>query len=321
VKVRQAGLAGALGAIFRPRYREVRAVEDVSFRIEPGEIVGFLGPNGAGKTTTIKILTGLLYPTSGRAEVAGFDPWRGGAPFKRRIALVLGNKQQLIWDLPPEETLLLNRAIYGLSDAEYRRAREELVDSLAIGGILDKPVRQLSQGERMRCELAAALLHRPELLFLDEPTTGLDPTSRQQMWDVIRELVADGTTVLLTTQYLEEADRLADSITVLSAGQVIAAGTSEELKSRVGQRTITATFRRPSEAQRAAEQLRKAGMEVTRDEQQAAVTIPVARARELADVVRVLDAADVEADDLTLREPTLDDVYLALTHRTPASTN
>src|SRR5690606_890704 len=164
-------------------------------------------------------------------------------------------------------------------------------------------------------------LHDALPIFLDEPTTGLDPVSRMDMWQIVESMVAQGTTVLLTTQYLEEADRLADSITVLSAGQVIAAGTSEELKSRVGQRTITATFRRPSEAQRAAEQLRKAGMEVTRDEQQAAVTIPVARARELADVVRVLDAADVEADDLTLREPTLDDVYLALTHRTPASTN
>jgi len=234
VKVRQAGLAGALGAIFRPRYREVRAVEDVSFRIEPGEIVGFLGPNGAGKTTTIKILTGLLYPTSGRAEVAGFDPWRGGAPFKRRIALVLGNKQQLIWDLPPEETLLLNRAIYGLSDAEYRRAREELVDSLDIGGILDKPVRQLSQGERMRCELAAALLHRPELLFLDEPTLGLDLGAQEAIRAFVREYNRrHGATVLLTSHYMADVTALAPRVLIINRGRLLYDGGLAELADRI----------------------------------------------------------------------------------------
>src|SRR6266702_965610 len=177
VKVRDPGLRGALRALLRPRYRDVHAVRDVTFRIDPGEIVAFLGPNGAGKTTTLKMLAGLLYPTSGRVEAAGFVPWTGGPPFKRRIALVLGNRQQLVWDLPPEETFLLNRAIYDIPAGDYRKRLAELVTLLELGDVLQKPVRQLSLGERMKCELVASLLHRPPLLFLDEPTLGLDVTA------------------------------------------------------------------------------------------------------------------------------------------------
>src|ERR1051325_4390936 len=158
VKVRDPGLRGALAALVRPRHRDVHAVQDGSFRIESGEIVAFLGPNGAGKTTTLKMLTVLLYPTSGQVDVAGFVPWTGGRDFKRRIALVLGNRQQLVWDLPPEETFLLNRAIYDIPEAAYRERLAELVDLLELHDVLEKPVRQLSLGERMKCELAAALL-------------------------------------------------------------------------------------------------------------------------------------------------------------------
>src|SRR2546422_1054675 len=156
VKVRDPGLRGALRALFRPHYRDVLAVRDVTFGIDPGEIVAFLGPNGAGKTTTLKMLAGLLYPTSGRVEVAGFIPWTGGPAFKRRIALVLGNRQQLVWDLPPEETFLLNRAIYDVGDRDYRERLAELVALLELGDVLQKPVRQLSLGERMKCELVAS---------------------------------------------------------------------------------------------------------------------------------------------------------------------
>src|SRR5439155_286842 len=143
VKVRDPGLRGALRALFRPRYRDVHAVRDVTFRIDPGEIVAFLGPNGAGKTTTLKMLAGLLYPTSGRVEAAGFNPWTGGPPFKRRIALVLGNRQQLVWDLPPEEAFLLKRAIYDVPERDYRERLAELVALLELAGVLQKPVRQL----------------------------------------------------------------------------------------------------------------------------------------------------------------------------------
>src|SRR3989454_4549107 len=152
VKVRDPGLKGALLALVRPRYRDVHAVREVSFAIDAGEIVAFLGPNGAGKTTTLKMLAGLLYPTSGRAAVAGFAPWGSGPAFKRRIALVLGNRQQLVWDLPPEETFQLNRAIYDIAEPDYRERLAELVALLELGDLLDKPVRQLSLGERMKCE-------------------------------------------------------------------------------------------------------------------------------------------------------------------------
>jgi len=233
VKVREPGLGGAVRAVFRPRYRDVRAVEAVSFRIEAGEVVGFLGPNGAGKTTTIKMLAGLLHPTAGRVEVAGFDPWTGGAAFKRRFALVLGNKQQLMWDLPPEETFLVNRAIYGIGWADYRRTLDELVELLRLGDVLGRPVRQLSQGERMKCELAAALLHRPEILFLDEPTLGLDVTAQE----TIRAFVRDyneryGATVLLTSHYMADVTALAERVLIIEHGTLLYDGALAALAER-----------------------------------------------------------------------------------------
>jgi ABC-2 type transport system ATP-binding protein len=234
VKVRDSGLGGAMRALIRPRYRDVRAVEDVSFEIAPGEIVAFLGPNGAGKTTTLKMLSGLLFPTSGRARVDGFDPWTGGAPFKSRIALVLGNKQQLIWDLPPEETFQLNRAIYGLSHVEYRVRLDELIALLELESLLDKPVRQLSLGERMKCELAAALLHRPRILFLDEPTLGLDLTAQ----DAIRKFLIEyrdrhGATVLLTSHYMADVTALAPRVLIINRGSLLYDGELRTLVARL----------------------------------------------------------------------------------------
>jgi len=234
VKVRDPGLRGAVRALFRPRYRDVHAVRDVTFRIEPGEIVAFLGPNGAGKTTTLKTLTGLLYPTSGRAEVAGFVPWTGGPPFKRHIALVLGNRQQLVWDLPPEETFLLNRAIYDIPEADYRERLAELVALLELGDVLTKPVRQLSLGERMKCELVASLLHRPPLLFLDEPTLGLDVTAQ----DAIRRFLIEyrerrGATVLLTSHYMQDVTALASRVLMINRGRLLYDGALEVLVARI----------------------------------------------------------------------------------------
>jgi len=234
VKVRDPGLRGAVRALFRPRYRDVHAVRDVTFRIEPGEIVAFLGPNGAGKTTTLKMLAGLLYPTSGRVEVAGFVPWTGGPPFKRHIALVLGNRQQLVWDLPPEETFLLNRAIYDIPEADYRDRLAELVALLELGEVLTKPVRQLSLGERMKCELVASLLHRPPLLFLDEPTLGLDVTAQ----DAIRRFLIEyrerhGATVLLTSHYMQDVTALASRVLMINRGRLLYDGALEVLVARI----------------------------------------------------------------------------------------
>ncbi|PYO40963.1 MAG: ABC transporter [Gemmatimonadetes bacterium] len=234
VKVRDPGLGGAVRALVRPRYRQVQAVRDVTFGIEPGEIVAFLGPNGAGKTTTLKMLAGLLYPTSGRVQVAGFDPWTGGPAFKRRIALVLGNRQQLVWDLPPEETFQLNRAIYDLAEADYRERLEELVALLGLAEVRDKPVRQLSLGERMKCELAASLLHRPPLLFLDEPTLGLDVTAQ----DAIRRFLIEyrdrhGATVLLTSHYMQDVTALASRVLMINRGRLLYDGALDVLVARI----------------------------------------------------------------------------------------
>ncbi|HUL02240.1 MAG TPA: ATP-binding cassette domain-containing protein [Gemmatimonadales bacterium] len=234
VKVREPGLAGAVSALVRPRYRDVHAVRDVSFAIAPGEIVAFLGPNGAGKTTTLKMLTGLLYPSGGRVEVTGFTPWTGGSPFKRRIALVLGNRQQLAWDLPAEETFQLNRAIYDIPDAAYRERLAELVALLGLAEVLDKPVRQLSLGERMKCELAAALLHRPAILFLDEPTLGLDVTAQ----DAIRRFLAEyrdrhGATILLTSHYMQDVTALALRVLIINRGRLLYDGLLGALVARI----------------------------------------------------------------------------------------
>ncbi len=234
VKVRDPGLPGAFKALFRPHYREVRALERASFRIEKGEIVGFLGPNGAGKTTTLKLLTGLLHPTSGSASVAGFDPWRSGTRFKARIALVLGNKQQLLWDLPPEETFSLNRAIYGIGEVEYRAARAELVELLELQDVLDKPVRQLSLGERMKCELAASLLHRPSLLFLDEPTLGLDLTAQETIRAFLRRYRdLNEATILLTSHYMADVTALAPRVLIINHGRLLYDGLLAALSAKL----------------------------------------------------------------------------------------
>ena len=234
VKVRDPGLSGAFAALFRPRYRTVAAVREVSFEIEPGEIVAFLGPNGAGKTTTIKMLSGLLYPSAGRVGVAGFDPWTGGASFKRRIALILGNRQQLAWDLPPEETFQLNRAIYDIAEPDYRARLGELVTLLDLQSVLDKPVRQLSLGERMKCELCAALLHRPPILFLDEPTLGLDVSAQ----DAIRRFLTEyrdrsGATILLTSHYMQDVTALARRVLIINRGRLLYDGGLDALVARI----------------------------------------------------------------------------------------
>jgi ABC-2 type transport system ATP-binding protein len=234
VKVRDPGLAGAVRALFRPRYREVQAVREVSFEIAPGEIVAFLGPNGAGKTTTLKMLAGLLYPTSGQVRVAGFEPWSGGAAFKRRIALVLGNRQQLVWDLPAEETFLLNRAIYDITERDFRERLAELVDLLGLAAVVDKPVRQLSLGERMKCELAAALLHRPPILFLDEPTLGLDVSAQ----DAIRRFLGayrdrHGAAILLTSHYMQDVTALASRVIMINRGRLLYDGALDALVARI----------------------------------------------------------------------------------------
>jgi ABC-2 type transport system ATP-binding protein len=221
VATRPPGVAAAVRAIFRRRHRLVRAVDEVSFDIAEGERVGFLGPNGAGKTTTIKVLAGLLYPTAGSVEVAGFTPARRQRDFLRTIMMVAGQKQQLLWDLPPSETFELNRAIYGVPRARFRQTLDELVALLELGELLEKPTRQLSLGERMRCELAAALLHEPRVLFLDEPTIGLDVTAQAALRAFVRRYnETRNATVLLTSHYMDDVAALCPRVLVIDQGKL-----------------------------------------------------------------------------------------------------
>jgi ABC-2 type transport system ATP-binding protein len=215
------GLRGSLESLFRRRTLERHAVERVTFSVEPGEIVGFLGPNGAGKTTTIKMLCGLLYPTSGEARVLGYLPQRRDHAFLRRIALVMGQKTLLWPDLPAMEMLLVHKELYGLSTLDFRRNLDELVTLLGVSKLLSVQVRKLSLGERMKMELTAALIHRPDVLFLDEPTIGLDVASQQRVRGFLRRLNAElGTTIILTSHYLEDVRELCPRALVIDHGRI-----------------------------------------------------------------------------------------------------
>ncbi|ANB56364.1 ABC transporter family protein [Anoxybacillus sp. B7M1] len=222
VHVRQAGWLDAVRHLWKRQYQVVEAVKDISFTIPKGEIVGFLGPNGAGKTTTMKMLAGLLHPTSGKMNVGGFVPFEQRPEFKKMMSLVMGQKSQLIWDIPPMETFLVNKAIYEIDDRTFRRTLDELVELLELQPLLTKPTRSLSLGQRMRCELAAALLHRPAILFLDEPTIGLDVHTQEKVRRFIAEYNREHqTTILLTSHYMGDVTALCDRIMMINYGQLI----------------------------------------------------------------------------------------------------
>ena len=234
VPIRPPGLGAALKALFRRNYKVVRAVDDIELQIGAGERVGFLGPNGAGKTTTLKMMAGLLYPTAGEVRVAGFNPAERHPDFLRKIMFVAGQKQQLLWDLPPAETFELNRAIYGVTRESYRRVLDELIAVLELEPLLEKPTRQLSLGERMKCELAAALIHRPSVLFLDEPTIGLDVTMQAALRSFIRRYNEEhGATVLLTSHYMVDVAALAPRVLVIDHGRLTFDGLLADLVRRV----------------------------------------------------------------------------------------
>jgi ABC-2 type transport system ATP-binding protein len=234
VPEREGGFGAAVRSFFRRQYREVKAVQQVSFRIGSGEIVGFLGPNGAGKTTTLKMLSGLLHPSGGRAQVLNFTPWERKGDFLRAITLVMGQRNRLSWDIPAADSFLLNQAIYRLSDAEYKDTLDELNDLLDLAPIVRKPVRNLSLGERMKCELAAGLLHRPQVLFLDEPTIGLDITSQARIRAFLREYNRrTGATILLTSHYMADVTALCERIVMIHQGQLKYDGGIAELSRRI----------------------------------------------------------------------------------------
>ncbi len=234
VPVKGEGLGGSIRSLWSREYKDVEAVRDISFQIDSGERVGFLGPNGAGKTTTLKMLSGLLHPTSGRVTVAGFTPQDRVVAFLSSITLVMGQKQQLLWDLPPRESFALNRAMYGVDPVRYARTLDSLVTMLRIEAVLEKPVRNLSLGERMKCELVAALLHEPSVLFLDEPTIGLDVEMQVQVRKFIHDYNHDtGATVILTSHYMQDIAALTPRLLIIDRGSLRYDGKLTSLAERV----------------------------------------------------------------------------------------
>ena len=302
VHKRAPGVGAALRSVLRRRYETVKAVEDLTFQISEGERVGFLGPNGAGKTTTLKVLAGLLHPTSGTVRVASFVPHERDPRFLKLITLVMGQKQQLLWDLPPAETYAMNRAIYDVPRAQAEETIRTLVDLLEIGDLISKPTRQLSLGERMKCELVAALLHRPRVLFLDEPTIGLDVSMQAKMRDFIREYNERfGAAVLLTSHYMDDVVALCPRVVVIDRGRLIYDGDLRELARRVRpDKRVTIRLSKPVDRA----DLARLGTVVSSDAAQAVLSVPSAHASSA-----VRDAlATLPIVDLTIEEAPLEDV-------------
>jgi ABC-2 type transport system ATP-binding protein len=296
----------------RKSFGDVRALDGVDLRVPAGTVLGLLGPNGAGKTTAVRILTTLLPPDSGCARVAGFDVEREGPQLRTRIGLA-GQYAAVDENLTGAENLEMVGRLYHLPKGEPRRRAAELLERFDLSDAADRLVRTYSGGMRRRLDLAAALVARPPVLFLDEPTTGLDPRSRIGLWETIEGRVADGTTVLLTTQYLDEADRLADRISVIDRGRVIAEGSSDELKDQVGGERLDVTLESEADAEAAI-----AALEPVAAERPALVDgvlcMPIRQRRgTIAEAVRRLNQAGVGIDDVAMRRPTLDDVFLTLT--------
>jgi ABC-2 type transport system ATP-binding protein len=300
VPEREAGLRASIGAFVRRRMRDVRAVDAVSFDIEPGEVVGFLGPNGAGKTTTLKMLAGLLYPTSGDATVLGFVPSKREREFLRRITLVMGNRNQLQWDLPALDSFELNRAIYRIRRSDFTPMRDELIELLDVGDLVRKPVRNLSLGERMKVEIVGSLLHRPQVLFLDEPTIGLDVTMQKR----IRSFIADynrrhGATVLLTSHYMADVVALCRRVIVIHHGRILFDGDLSRLGEQFAAYKTIAVDVLEGDGN-----LERYGEVVDRDGDRVTLRVPK---NDTARVTAQL-LAEQKVADLTVHDPPIEDV-------------
>ncbi|ARP72002.1 daunorubicin resistance protein DrrA family ABC transporter ATP-binding protein [Streptomyces pluripotens] len=295
-------------------FGDVRALDGVDLDVSEGTVLGLLGPNGAGKTTTVRCLTTLLRPDSGKAVVAGVDVLNDPDAVRRSIGLS-GQFAAVDEYLTGRENLQMVGQLYRMRGKAAKARATELLEQFNLADAADRPVKTYSGGMRRRLDLAAALVVSPPVMFMDEPTTGLDPRNRQQLWEVIKQLVSGGTTLLLTTQYLEEADHLAHDIAVVDHGRVIAKGTSDQLKARTGGERVEVVVHEHAEIAGAAEVLRAFGKgETTVEEHTRMLTVHVTGgAKLLAEVIRELDARGIEIDDIGLRRPTLDDVFLSLT--------
>ena len=300
VPVREGGVKAALRSLVRRQVRTVEAVKSIDFAVAPGEIVGFLGPNGAGKTTTLKMLSGLLHPTAGQVQVLGYVPFARQRQFLQQITLVMGNRNQLVWDIPVVDSFERNRAIYRLDRKEFRETVDELVSLLDLGELLQKPVRNLSLGERMKCEVAAALLHRPRILFLDEPTIGLDVTMQRR----IRTFIAEynrryQATVLLTSHYMADVEALCRRVVIIHHGQLLFDGELASLVQRFSpHKTIVVDLER--------EEVDLSGYGEVVEREGVRVTLRVPKADTARVTARLL--SEVPVVDLTVEDPQIEEV-------------
>jgi len=311
VPEREAGLVASIKSLVKRKLRDTKAVDAISFDIAPGEVVGFLGPNGAGKTTTLKMLSGLLYPTSGEGRVLGYLPSKRQKDFLRQITLVMGNRNQLQWDIPALDSFELNRAIYGIPEAQFKQTRDAFIKLLELGDLVKKPVRNLSLGERMKMEIVGALLHRPKVLFLDEPTIGLDVTMQKR----IRQFVAEynrlyGATVLLTSHYMADVVALCKRVIVIHHGQILYDGDLSGLVERFSaDKTIGLTL------DNAAIDLTAYGEVMAREGNRVTLRVPKAETSRIT--AQLL--TDLAVDDLTVEDPPIEDVIERVFAQGPAT--
>ena len=301
---KQPGFSGAIKGLFHRQYKQTLAVNEVSFKIEPGELVGFLGPNGAGKTTTLKILAGLLYPTSGTAKVLGHTPWERHDDYRRQFALVLGQKNQLWWDLPARESLELNAKIYGIPKDRFDHTVAEMTELLGVREKLNISVRELSLGERMKMELIASLLHQPKVLFLDEPTIGLDVTSQKTVRDFIRRHNAEQkTTILLTSHYMADIQELCERVIIIDHGKLFFDGKLSEIVDRFADFKVV-TIQCKNANKLSAEKLSSYGEVVEKDS--TSIKLKVKRDRVIPACKALLD--ELPVSDIDIQEVPIEDV-------------
>ena len=302
VPEREAGVMAAARSLVQRRQREIKAVDQVSFRVEAGEIVGFLGPNGAGKTTTLKMLAGLLHPSGGAGRVLSYEPWQRQRDFLKAITLVMGQRNQLNWDIPASDSFELNRVIYRIPTAQYRQTLDELTELLELQPLLGKPVRNLSLGERMKCEIAAALLHRPQVLFLDEPTIGLDVTAQRRIREFIREYnQRHNATILLTSHYMADVEALCQRVVVIHHGRILFDGLLPDLITRFSpHKTIAVDL----EAQIERVDYTAFGEVISQSDGRITLRVPKVDTAKVAG--RLL--AELPVSDLTIEDPPIEEV-------------
>ena len=311
---KQPGFVGALKGLVRRQHETVHAVKDVSFSVDEGELVGFLGPNGAGKTTTLKILSGLLYPTGGSARVLGYVPWERDDGYRRQFALLLGQKNQLWWDLPANESLALNAKIYGIDDASLKRTVDDLSEMLRVRDKLNVMVRELSLGERMKMELIASLLHKPRVLFLDEPTIGLDVVSQQTVREFLRSYnQTQKTTILLTSHYMADIQALCRRVIIIDHGSIFFDGKLEEVLDRFADFKMVTI--QTSEGGTSASELEKYGTVVERTS--GTVKLKVKRERVIPVCKALLD--ELPVTDIDIQEVPIEDIIRQLFAREPGA--